>query len=919
MPKSTENTVFVRFVPTPHQKVMRHQLEDIFSQIGPIKKSSWINSKSASYSAPEGGNDNNKTVDSREEGPATTNNNNNSKGYGFVKYVARDDAEAATKDLNNSKIQMDGQDYTLKVELASLPSMSKAKTNNADGGRPSSQTVVAISRNNDDNSGRKINMPHDSNKKTVSAPTKGTSQDATTRPSNLTATTTAEMDASLLKKKSRIIVRNLSFYAKESHIRKAMEENFGKVSDIHLPNVEGSLHVGFCFVTFENPMDAQKAVESKRVDISKRTANLDWSLPKKLHQQQQKLHPKVEEKNTKPKQAVNQNDPESNVDEDDAEEEEDEIRKDDFSDGHDEGDDDSEDGSSQSDVEDDGVDNDEIDEDSDKDEEGDDDETPADDSVGRRCTLFLRNLPFDSTRHDLFQLFLKFGHIKGIYLVKDRDTGMLKGTAFVTFTKPESAARAMDYAATSGTGDGVNAFVSQKAGAGNSAIAGGDGLVNTKGSLLLKGRKILVDLAVDKETAATFDSQETKIPSADRRNLYLQAEARVESSSTDPKADNSNTWEDLPLQDQKKRQTALKDKTTKLHSPIFFINPMRLSFRNMGKHVDEMGLQKLIELAVKRGLEKRLVGAKDQIAHWRALGEMSTRDILAKVQMMESKGEDVIPAWDDKRNIKEYIPSVYIDRDFGPTGKKSDAPSRGFGFAEFTHHAHALACLKELNNNPAYCRDYAAGGKAADALRMRPRRVKKAAGGKGVPAGSGAGEYLGEDGRVHLPRLIVDFTVENKIKAKKQADRRLHQQLNQSKQQLERLEKKENHYGDDKADTTEKKRSRGSLQREKKKLRIESGEEEAERKAKLEAKALFEAKKELQKQRREQKKQRLEEIKSKTVKAPKKKKPTMDLDDEKFESIVRSYTSKIESTREQKEEQQHNNPRVAVKEKRWFE
>lgn len=28
---------------------------------------------------------------------------------------------------------------------------------------------------------------------------------------------------------------------------------------------------------------------------------------------------------------------------------------------------------------------------------------------------------------------------------------------------------------------------------------------------------------------------------------------------------------------------------------------------------------------------------------------------------------------------------------------------RGYGFVEFGHHGHALACLRELNNNVAYC------------------------------------------------------------------------------------------------------------------------------------------------------------------------------------------------------------------------
>lgn len=876
MPKSIENTVFVRFVPAPLHKVMRHQLEDIFSQIGPIKKSSWINAKAASTAGS-----------SRDEG--STSNATSSKGYGFVKYVAQDDAETAMKELHNSKIQMEGQDYALKVELASLSSTK---------GDAPSQAVAPKT-----NKGTQHVVSMDLRRSEATSGSKSVG--------------TKEEDSLLLKKKSRIILRNLSFYAKETHVRNAMETRFGKVLEVHVPNVQGNLHVGFCFVTFEDPKDAQKAVEARNIDISKRTVNIDWSLPKKLHQQQ-----KQQKVQTSPKPHFDDEGEKNYVDDDHDEGGGDNEENGDASDNENVHDNDSEDGSNHLDEEEndntkEAMDDDSIDKNSDDDDNDNDNdihEETTDDSVGRKCTLFLRNLPFDTTRHDLFQLFLKFGHIKGIYLVKERETGMLKGTAFVTFSKAESASRAMDHAAMSSATEGVNAFVSQRQGAVSSNATGDDG-IHSKGSLLLKGRKVLVDLAVDKETAATFDSQEGKIPSADRRNLYLQAEARVESSSTDPKADNANTWDDLPLQDQKKRQTALKDKTTKLQSPIFFINPLRLSFRNMGKDVDELGLQKLIGQAVTHGLEKRLVGAKDQIAHWRALGDMSTRDILAKVQTMEANGEEVIPEWDDKKNIKEYVPSIFIDRDFGPTGKKSDAPSRGFGFAEFTHHAHALACLRELNNNPAYSRDYAAGGKSADAIKKKSCKVKKQ-GGKGGAGGSG-GEYLGEDGRVHVPRLIVDFTVENKIKAKKQAERRLHQQLNQSKQQLERLEKKETH-SQKEENSDQKKRSRGSLQREKKRVRRESGEEEAERKAKLEAKALVEAKKALRKQRQEQKQKKMEEIKRKTVKAPKKKQ-TMDVEDEKFESIVRSYTAQIESTREEKEDQQNKNPRVVVKEKRWFE
>lgn len=798
MPKSTENTVFVRLVPTPLHKVMRHQIEDIFSQIGPIKKSSWINSQ----------------------------NNDSSKGYGFVKYVVKEDAEASAKDLHDTKIQMEGQEYKLKVELASnQPEQSTQKPKG-----PSSPTKKQVEAS----SPKKIDIPED--------------------------------DPAFMKKKSRIIVRNLSFYAKESHIRKVLESRYGEVVEVHVPKVKSNLHVGFCFVTFRNPADAKKAVDDKSVSIQKRTVSMDWSIPKNLHQQQQKeqKQEEAEEDDADEQQNDKEND---NEDDDvstgsknngDTESEED---GDDDDDGHDD---------EESDMEVDNVD----------DHKADQKSRSA--AIQEKRTLFLRNLPFDATRHDVFELFSKFGYIESIYLVKDKSTGMLKGTAFVTYAKPQSTQRALENASSAAE----SSFVSQR-----EAM---DATSKQSSSILLRGRPVFVNLAVDRETAETFDSKEVKNISADRRNMYLQAEARVESSSTDPNANNANTWDDLPEQDQKKRQTALKDKTTKLQSPIFFINPNRLSFRNMAKHVDEVGLQTLIEKATKSALEKNLVTAKDQIAHWRALGEMSTRDILAKVQSIEEEGGDLIPAWEGKGNIKDYVPSVFIDRDFGPEGKKANAPSRGFGFAEFTHHVHALACLRELNNNPAYSSDYAAGGKVATALKKKVRKGRAK-----VVKGAAGGDFISEDGRVRVPRLIVDFAVENKVKAKKQSERRLQQQLNNTKQRQEKKEKSE---------IDKKKRSRGSIQREKKRVRRESGEEIAEKNAKV-------AKDEYNKQKKQQREERKAKMtaEKKAMVKPAKKKKKMDAEDEHFESLVGKYKSGLESSAPTQ------NPRASVEKKRWFE
>jgi nucleolar protein 4 len=193
----------------------------------------------------------------------------------------------------------------------------------------------------------------------------------------------------------------------------------------------------------------------------------------------------------------------------------------------------------------------------------------------------------------------------------------------------------------------------------------------------------------------------------------------------------------------------LKDKTTKLQSPIFFINPFRLSLRNLAKHVDEIQLRTLCEQGTKKGLQTGLVSAKDYIAHLRAQGDVSARDILTMIQEKNKENEEIIAPWEESKKSTDYIPSVFIDRDIGSATSRAKGTSRGFGFVEFTHHVHALACLRELNNNPAYSREYVAGGRLA----VDMKRKGKKAGVKGGPA---------KDARI--PRLIVDFTVRPRVR-----------------------------------------------------------------------------------------------------------------------------------------------------------
>ncbi|KAF7150615.1 hypothetical protein RHSIM_Rhsim02G0169700 [Rhododendron simsii] len=58
--------------------------------------------------------------------------------------------------------------------------------------------------------------------------------------------------------------------------------------------------------------------------------------------------------------------------------------------------------------------------------------------------LFVRNLPYTATEDELEEHFRKLGNVSQVHLVIDKDTKRSKGIAYVVYTHPESAARALD-------------------------------------------------------------------------------------------------------------------------------------------------------------------------------------------------------------------------------------------------------------------------------------------------------------------------------------------------------------------------------------------------------------------------------------------------------------------------------------------
>lgn len=113
-------------------------------------------------------------------------------------------------------------------------------------------------------------------------------------------------------------------------------------------------------------------------------------------------------------------------------------------------------------------------------------------------------------------------------------------------------------------------------------------------------------------------------------------------------------------------------------------------------------------------------------------------------------------------------------------------PSKGYGFADFSSHAMALAALRELNNNPAYS-SYAQGGAAALGAK------------KGLES---------------TPRLIIEFAIENQKMLQKKKLRQLKEQAEvKAKPAAPEVQEEEK----------PEKKGRGKRQREKKLLKGKEG------------------------------------------------------------------------------------------------
>jgi len=375
------------------------------------------------------------------------------------------------------------------------------------------------------------------------------------------ATLACRLDAHLdrsLEQRGRLVVRNLHFLAAEGDLQDAFAKH-GPLREARVPRV-GAKSRGFGFVEFYCEADAKsalKAAASGTFAVRGRTVAVDAATPRSAN-----AHIVVEPAPADGDEASDGEEDGSSSDGEEAseaEEDEEEAEDDDEEARQQNG------GRTPAEAAMEEARNAAMDES----EEDGPKEKPDDVAEGR--TLFVRNVPFGAARGELAKLFARCGIVESVHVVRDRATGLGKGSCFVRYASQDSATNA------------------------------------TQEAWALESRPLLVALAVDQTTASKLrdevgPAKKRKLEHAavggDRRHVALASEGLIQPGDAAAVG--------LPENDLKMRERARQEASTKLRNPLFHVNPQRLSIRNLGPHVDATILRKLVEAS---GVASTEVGA----------------------------------------------------------------------------------------------------------------------------------------------------------------------------------------------------------------------------------------------------------------------------------------------------------------------
>ncbi|KAJ2744683.1 RNA recognition motif-containing protein [Coemansia sp. BCRC 34301] len=458
---------------------------------------------------------------------------------------------------------------------------------------------------------------------------------------------TVKLKIEYLDKNARLIVRNLPFKVRERELENLFSL-CGTVLKVDLPRkFTGGPLRGFAFVQMGDYESAERAIAKwNNHDLQGRVLTVGLAVAKDKFKE-------MEENGEVEKFAfLNSNDSDVEM----------------ASDGEESADGDADDQSAvgSNDDGDDRMEEDGSDVDVDDDEEEKD---VVDESLEAGCTLFIRNLSFDSTEDGLFEHFKAFGKLRYARILYDDQTGKSRGTAFVCFWRPADAAKCLEDAEKAQE-------LSEKLGSVPSSmlpnkrnksvlLQEASNSLESSSQFTLDGRVLSVVKGVDRKTAhdlATEGLQKRK--SKDNRNVYLLKEGIIF-----PDTPAAAHMAPTDLEHHVKEYGVRKNQIYK--NPNLYMSKTRLTIHNIPRAVDDAALRSAAVSAVSKFKQE----VKDKV-----------RQPLSADEMAEG--------WDKRPHVSQAKIVRSSDRVDVASGK---ARSKGYGFIEFTTHAHALACLRFLN------------------------------------------------------------------------------------------------------------------------------------------------------------------------------------------------------------------------------
>ena len=479
----------------------------------------------------------------------------------------------------------------------------------------------------------------------------------------------------------KLIIRNLPWSVKEPEQLALLFRSYGKVKHATLPKQKPGMSAGFGFVVLRGRKNAEKALAGVNgTEVDGRTLAVDWAVEKEIWETLQR-------RGDEQTASV----PEDETSSVKSESDKDEARLGDVPASDAEHEDYSED------------EDDDISEGSLKEE--DEISTRAQDNS---TTLFIRNLPFNSTDETLQDHFKLFGPVRYARVVLDHATERSKGSGFVCFYNAEDAASCIRQAPRP-----QQAPVDRHAKR-NSTTAPAlkhslleDVFTDPGGRYTIDGRVLQVSCAVDRNEANRLASEGSSLREArdkDRRRLYLLSEGTI--------GTNSPLYGTLASSEVKMREDSTKQRQMLIkNNPSLHLSLTRLSVRNLPRSVASQDLKALAREAV--------VGfAKDV--------KDGTRRTLSKEELSRG-GEDMRQAEKERKvkgkGIVKQAKIVFEGREGGKVAEGSGAGrSRGYGFVEFVSHRWALMGLRWLNGHAVKPKS-TGEGESSIATKERPKRL----------------------------------------------------------------------------------------------------------------------------------------------------------------------------------------------------